>query len=349
MSLFGTVKDHTLIGGVNALSGWGLLVLLVLSQGISSPSLGIIQPRPGVDLYLFLAVLAGAAFTGNGVYALNAYYDIEIDKVNKPKRPLPSGRMKPEHALRYAIILMVLGMLVAAVVSISLSNPLMLILWTIFTLLGIAYTTPPVKLKARHIYGNLCFGTFAVLAFFIGMIVRPWIISDLIQTFIVYSFFILYVAGIITMKDFSDYEGDKKNGDITLPVKFGRRKAAAISIGIMAIPTVVFSVMWPSTSIVDWIYRNWGFLVVAVSFIVYIALDYVGRDHVLSNSYSKVIYFYVILTAAYGFIRGSVLPKYFLDLMGTWERFIQLAIYVIVATFTVLQSSRKEKDILQPT
>jgi len=195
MSLFGSVKDHILIGGVNAVSGWGLLVLLVFSGGVSYTQL-----KPGVDFGLFLLALAGAALTGNGVYALNACYDVDADKINKPNRPLPSGRMTKEHALKYAYALMASGLVVAVVASLWGRNYLMIPLWSIFTVLGIAYSKPPFKLKARHIFGNLCFGTFCGLTFIIGRILSGISITMLggFSSFLLTTF---PVGVLITIKD----------------------------------------------------------------------------------------------------------------------------------------------------
>ena len=151
------------------------------------------------------------------------------------------------------------------------------------------------------------------------------------------------------MKDFQDVEGDREHGDITLPVKFGRKKAALLSIGMMAIPIIAFSVMYPPSSIMSWIRSNWGFLIIAVSFAVYVVLDRVGRDHVVSDAYSRVIYFYVILYTAYGFLKTALIPRSIISVVLTYDRYMALAIYAIVATVTVLRSRTTGHDILKPT
>ena len=110
MTVSSKIKDHLWIGGPNAVSGWGLLVLLVFSRGVQYTSLK-------VDLDLFLLVLAAAALTGNGVYAINACYDIDADKVNKPNRPLPSARITKDRAFKYAYGLMASGLAVAVVAA----------------------------------------------------------------------------------------------------------------------------------------------------------------------------------------------------------------------------------------
>ncbi|UCH37141.1 MAG: UbiA family prenyltransferase [Candidatus Bathyarchaeota archaeon] len=342
LRILDSIKDHIFIGGPNAISGWGLLILLVLSGGFYAGRL-----RPGIDLPLFIAVLIAAALTGNGVYALNAYFDREADAINKPNRPIPSGRMTPKHAKRYAWTLMIVGLAVSGVTSIVYGNYLMITLWSIFTLLGIAYTHPPINLKGRHIWGNLCFGAFTVLTFFIGIILGTTRIP--VSYLVPMILYIFYIGGLITMKDFQDVEGDRKHGDITLPVKVGRRKAALLSIGLMAVPTIVLSVMNPPSSIISWVESNFSFLIIATSFTVYAVLDRVGRDHIVSDAYSRVIYFYVILFAAYGFLKGALIPYNIIPLVLKYDRYIALAAYVIVATVTILRSHKMGHDVLKPS
>ena len=342
MSVFGSIKDHILIGGPNAVAGWGLLILLVFSGGFYGGYL-----IPGIDLPLFVLVLAAAALTGNGIYALNAYFDREADAINKPNRPIPSGRMTPEHAKRYSWALMISGLAVSVVTSIVYGKYLMIGLWSIFTILGIAYTHPPINLKGRHIWGNLCFGTFAVLTFFIGMVLGTSTID--ISMLVMMLLYILYVGGLITMKDFQDVEGDRKNGDITLPVKVGRGKAALLSIGMMAVPTILLTLIYPPHSITSWIIENLMFLILAGSFTVYAVIDRVGRDHIVSDAYSRVIYFYVILYAAYGFLKGALIPLNIISFVLTYDNYVALAVYAIVATATILRSHKTGYDVMKPT
>lgn len=343
MGILRTIKDHIWIGGPNAVSGWGLLLLLVLSGGFYAGQL-----RPGISLPLFIAVLAAAALTGNGIYALNAYYDREADAINKPNRPIPSGRINPEHAKLYSWALMALGLAVAGVTSIFYGNYLMIILWSIFTLLGIAYTHPPINLKGRHIFGNLCFGVFTALTFVIGIVLGTSTMPN-ISVLVPALLYIFYIAGLITMKDFQDVEGDIKHGDITLPVKFGRIKAAFLSIVLMSIPIIIFSVMYPPSSIISWITSNWGFLIIAGSFVVYAVLDRVGRDHIISDAYSRVIYFYVIIYAAYGFLKTALIPRNIISMVLTYDRYIALAVYVVIAAVTIIRSHKAGFDVMKST
>ena len=41
--------------------------------------------------------------------AINDYYDREIDAINEPNRPIPSGLIKPKQALAFALVLTIIG------------------------------------------------------------------------------------------------------------------------------------------------------------------------------------------------------------------------------------------------
>jgi len=348
MGLINLVKDHIFIGGPNAVSGWGLLTLLAFQGGFNA---GVF--RSNANPVLFLAVVVAAFVTGNGVYALNAYYDIKVDKINKPSRPLPSGRMMPQHALKYAYSLMALGLAIAGIVSLVSMNPTMFGLWIIFTLLGLAYSIPPVKLKSRHLFGNLCFGLFAGFSLAVMYVIYQPIALDS-GWWLTVIFTSIFVAGFITMKDFYDVEGDVANGDSTLAVKFGRKGAAIISIFLIGVFLLGIYVASSPKDITSWLMTGYQFtaLIIMGAFIVYLITDSVGRDHLVSNSYAKVIYYYVILTSAYGFVKGALLPwknySFIQEFVTTasWnplaplDRFVMLVVFVLLTSW-VLFKSRK--------
>jgi len=353
MSIYHSIKDHIMIGGPNAIAGWGLLVLLVLSGGVQ-----YLHFIPGVNVSLFLLVLFAAAMTGNGVYAINAYYDVNADRINKPNRPLPSGRMVKEHALKYAYTLMATGLTIAVAVSILQSNYMMVVLWSLFTVLGILYSTPPFKLKSRHIFGNICFGAFAGLSYFIGMIFSgSAALASFPILFQVYfiALMIIFVGGVVTMKDFQDYEGDKKNGDITMPVKFGRKLAALIAVVMMVpyaarIPIIPYGTYY-QPPIYDFFLRNMGNWVLMAGFIVYILLETRYKDHIVSDAYSRWMYYFMIIYTAYGYAKNTILPQSiatspFITVLGM-DAYIALVIYIVLAIAIILQTRRTGRDILK--
>lgn len=344
MSIVGSIKDHILIGGPNAIAGWGLLVLLVFSRGFIGGRL-----MPGLDPLLFALVLLAAFFTGNGVYAFNAYYDVVADRINKPNRPIPSGRMTRKHALKYSLALMILGLSMSVIVTLWRREPFMFITWSIFTLLGIAYSKPPFKLKSRHILGNLCFAVFAVIAFTIGYLWTP-VTTSIVLLVILYFVGAIFLAGIVTMKDFRDYEGDKANNDITLPVKVGKIKAALISVIFIAIPVVSYLFLWPMLypttplNMFTFFQKYWLYFLLFFQFGIYIILEKARPNSTLSDPYSRAQYYFAIVLTAYTFLRAPIgLNR--IPWLAAYEKIIYFALFGAVAAASIYLAS-KGRNIL---
>jgi geranylgeranylglycerol-phosphate geranylgeranyltransferase len=98
----------------------------------------------GLDIWL--AALAAFMISGAG-NAINDYTDLEADRVNKPYRPIPSGKVKPLGALVFSLCLFIIGTGIAYAI-----NPVAFLIAGINSLLLIAYST---KLKERMLLGNL--------------------------------------------------------------------------------------------------------------------------------------------------------------------------------------------------
>lgn len=336
------IKDHILVGGPNALAGWGLLTLLMIGFSFDR---GRLVANPLMFMLMSLAALC----TGMGVYALNAYFDREADKINKPKRPIPGGRMTPGYVLKYSIVLMVSGMLLAIGMTVIFNSTLITIIWTIFTILGLAYSVPPLKFKSRHILGNLTFGLFGGIAYLLYIVFFPQILTIYGPTVILLQIllFTISLGGLITMKDFYDTEGDAAAGDITLPVKIGKVKAAFVSIIMMMIPVAFAVITSPPDSLLSFLDGNYWTIVYIASFTIYAVLEYVKPKSLFSDPYARVQYYFVILLAVYSMVIGaSVTLPAFIDLI---DRYLFVILYGIVASAAVYISYRRSGDVLKPT
>ena len=67
---------------------------------------------------LALALLTAYGLCGSSM-GFNDYFDIEVDKVNAPTRPIPSGIISPKEAVILSSILALIGVLSAALTSIG--------------------------------------------------------------------------------------------------------------------------------------------------------------------------------------------------------------------------------------
>ena len=342
MGIAQKIKDHILVGGPNALAGWGLLTLLMIGFSFSSG-------RLIADPLMFTLMSLAALCTGMGVYAINAYFDREADKINKPHRPIPGGRMTPGYVMKYSIALMVSGMLLAIGMTVIFNSTLITIIWTIFTILGLAYSVPPVKLKSRHILGNLTFGLFGGIAYLVYLVFFPQYLAYISTTEILITIllFTISLGGLITMKDFYDTEGDAAAGDITLPVKIGKVKAAFVSIIMMLIPVAFAVITSPPQSLLSFLDGNYWTIVYVLSFTIYAVLEYLKPKSLFSDPYARVQYYFVILLAVYQMVIGAAftLPA----IIHIVDRYILVILYGLAASAAVYISYKRSGDILKPT
>lgn len=83
---------------------------------------------------IWLAMAAAFLIAGAG-NAINDYVDVEADRINRPKRPIPSGRVSRKGALAFSISLFAIGMALAGLINwatfaIAAINSLLLVLYS---------------------------------------------------------------------------------------------------------------------------------------------------------------------------------------------------------------------------
>ena len=69
-----------------------------------------------VTLPVILAMVAAFLITGGG-NSINDFYDIEADRINRPDRPIPSGRIGKRSVLSISLGLFVIGILLSAFIN----------------------------------------------------------------------------------------------------------------------------------------------------------------------------------------------------------------------------------------
>ena len=181
-----------------------------------------------------------AAMLNAASNALNQIYDLAIDKVNKPARPLPTGRLTIRQAWIFTWISYAIALVLAWFVAPGGRHECF---WIVLAaaILTIAYSVPPVRTKRHGLWANVTIavprglllkvaGWSAVKTVF-G--VEPWFIG---------SIFGLFLLGASTTKDFSDMEGDRADGCRTLPIIYGVRKAAWLIAPSFVLPFMLINV-----------------------------------------------------------------------------------------------------------
>ena len=172
--------------------------------------------------------------------ALNQIYDLEIDRVNKPRRPLPSGRLALRDAWAFTIATYAVSLILAWLVAPGGRHECFWIV-LIATAITVLYSVPPFRTKRLGIWANLTIaiprgvllkvaGWSAVKTIY-G--VEPWFIG---------AIFGLFLLGASTTKDFADMEGDAKGGCRTLPIIYGVKNAAWMISPSFVLPFLMISV-----------------------------------------------------------------------------------------------------------
>lgn len=173
-----------------------------------------------------IPALVSAALIAAGGNAYNDYCDRDLDRLQKPHRPLPSGRITPRAALLWSTICFLAGLAVALRLgSIGLS----VAAWA--GLLLILYSR---YLKRQALVGNLAVALVSALAFVYGGI-AVYILRTALWAAALAFFFHL---GREIIKDLEDETGDRAAGAATLPVRYG-----AVSARISAIMAFLFLAM----------------------------------------------------------------------------------------------------------
>jgi len=178
-------------------------------------------------------LLAGPLVCGTS-QACNDWYDREVDAINEPGRPIPSGRIPGRWGLGIAVAWSVLSLVVAAALG-----PWVLAAGVFGLALAWAYSAPPFRLKLNGWFGNTAVGLcYEGLPWFTGaaaltMAQMPdWRITTLALLYSAGAF------GIMVLNDFKAVEGDVELGIRTLPVQLGVRRAAILACVVMAVPQV---------------------------------------------------------------------------------------------------------------
>ena len=214
-----------------------LAVLLIVRPvnlliGALSVALGawLAGPVPWVPVIGF--AIASAASIQAGANVINDYFDLEIDRINRPSRMLPSGRLARGEALRLAIFLFACGNIISILAGIPL-----LTLALLTTGLLVWYSA---DLKKRPAAGNVAVSLATGMAFVFGAVAG----GDWLAGAVPGMFAFLFHFGREIIKDIEDRAGDASGQARTLPLVYGiplaRRVAAGAFILLLMVTPVPF-------------------------------------------------------------------------------------------------------------
>jgi geranylgeranylglycerol-phosphate geranylgeranyltransferase len=208
-----------------------------LMGAISIILVAIIDKTVSIPVILAMITVFFETAAGN---VINDYFDYKIDLVNKPERPLPSGRISLKNGRNYAYFLFLAGTICGFLISYLTNNwiPFIIVLIADVILYLYAY-----KLKATPLIGNLAVGFMTGFGFVFGgySINNPQIVF--ISIILGFFAFVMTTAREI-IKDIEDMEGDKADDARTLPILIGEKIPALIAVFLIVIDSALCPLLY---------------------------------------------------------------------------------------------------------
>jgi len=271
--------------------------------------------RPVNCLMMGVAVVVGAALAGpydldiswtNLVYgfvtgfaltaasmAINDYYDREIDALNEPNRPIPSGLIKPKEALALAFFLTLIG-LAAAYLTNVFSFVIAVFAWLVF----VAYTTVG---KRSGLPGNFLVSMCVAIPFIYGSVAIVGEVRLNVLIFACMAF--LSNTGREVTKGIVDVKGDEMQGVKTLAVRYGEKNAAIAAAIFYLLAVFLSPIPWFLELVSFWFIplvaaTDWGLVASSV-----MLLNDYSRENARRIKNSALFWFVIGLLA---FVAGAV-------------------------------------------
>ncbi len=256
----------TLIRPINSIMiGFAVLVGII----ITNPSLVFSE-------FSFVGFLIGF-FISSYSMVINDIYDIDIDKINRPDRPLPSSQVTLNEAKLFSVFLVFIGISLSIISIIRYDSSILIFFITIFfSFISWLYSY---NLKKRGLIGNFIVAISMTIPFIFGGIIINGFTNVLLLSFSTIAF--LSGLGREIVKTICDVKGDKSKHVNTISVTLGVSNAAKLG-GFLILCAVLVSIIPFVLGSVDPIY--FIFLILPNSLMLYSSLKIIF-DHSESSAY----------------------------------------------------------------
>ena len=268
-----------------------------LMGAISIILVALIDKTISIPVILAMLTVFFETAAGN---VINDYFDYKIDLINKPERPIPSGRISLENGRNYGYLLFAAGTMCGFLISYITNNwiPFGIVLFADVVLYLYAYT-----LKTTPLLGNLTVGFMTGFGFVFGgfSINNPSIIMT--SLFLGFFAFVMTTAREI-VKDIEDIEGDKADCAKTLPILIGEKKPAILAAVLIIIDSALCPLLY--------YYHIFGILylvVIAIAVILFIysaILILKSQERAVAAKVSKNLKIGMLITFV-AFVFGSLM------------------------------------------
>ncbi len=197
--------------------------------------------------------------------AVNDWFDREVDAINEPQRPIPSGRIPGRWGLYIAIVWTGLSLLVA-----TLLGPWGFGAAVAGLILAWAYSAPPLRLKQNGWLGTAACGlSYEGLAWATGAAVMAGGAMPGQRSLLLALLYSIGTIGIMTLNDFKAVAGDRQMGIRSLPVLLGVQRAARTACWFMAVPQFIVVLL-----LISWGAPGFAVSIVMLMFLQGLLMDY---------------------------------------------------------------------------
>ncbi len=232
---------------------------------------------------VIIAGIAAALIAGGG-NVINDYFDYETDIINRPDRPIPSGRTN-----RYTAVILSCGLFAIGLILTLLLNVLCIIVAVLNSIMLLLYGRYS---KSLLFLSNLSISYLVGSVFLFGGLTIGYIEATTVLLFLC-AFFMTLSREII--KDVADVEGDSSIGGVTLPLRFG----APISRVVAAAAALTAILLSPLPFL-------WGIMGTYYLIIVVLADIIFAVSMVLSADRSRRLMTLGMVLALAAFIVGAI-------------------------------------------
>lgn len=192
-----------------------LVMMLVIAATVILAS----GEHPDIGVVVLAALVGG--LVGGAANTINDYYDIEIDRINKPQRPLARAAISPEWAFLQWLLLSFVG------ISLNLFLPF-LAFWIAVGAVAVLFLYSA-RLKKTLLWGNLTVAVMTAMALVYGAVAA----GNPEQAVVPALFAFLINFGREVVKDVEDLPGDLGGNARTFPARFGIRKSLVLATVIL--------------------------------------------------------------------------------------------------------------------
>ena len=267
---------------------WSNLLIVFLTQLLAWACVILpIHQFNEVDFLLnapnFLLLSLSTVLIAAAGYMINDYFDIRIDNINRPEKMVLEKNIPRRMAIIFHTTLNVIALVLAGIVARQAGAYGWLVLQLVCTLLLWFYST---HFKRAFMIGNVVVALLTALTIVTLIIYEPGMHYYLSRAFfledglpnpvwvlLVYTYFAFVLTWMREIvKDMEDFKGDEAEGCVTMPIKWGLKKAEQFTLllGVFAVvPLIIVGVNLLINR--DWLLGIYSFGALVIPIIVWMS------------------------------------------------------------------------------